>query len=413
MKHMFSKTVLACFTLLAVLPAQNVPTARVVQWTALPPAFYKAGEENFNAAALSTDGRRAVFFQASFVKNAEGRAWDARSGRVTGFWKSGELAAGKTIWHRSGGMLRLSADGSTACFPVFPGNAAGQSGDPWSAAVAVDRTTGPSVAKLFDLKAFLIKQNSDIDGARGVTSLDMNADGTVIYAVVPFHQKKDSDYQRSYPVRQAIIEINSRTNGMLLHSVVSQGEQYFPFLNLTTNDSGRSFAFKGAGAGGKGLEAYVFTADWTAQRGFYAAPLGRFSGVNTNEGRGGPVLMRKGDGPWLFAYPAERGPVCAYSWKSKSTLKFGADKGAPFLPQYADSRFASGDGDHVFYQASGFFVWYPLQDKPYRLAPPKGTGRLEVPSFNNSFMSEDGSSVLLLESSGNIKRYILARLAAP
>ena len=122
--------------------------------------------------------------------------------------------------------------------------------------------------------------------------------------------------------------------------------------------------------------------------------------------------MRKDDSPWLFHYPAERGPIVAYSWKGKNSIKFGTDKGAAFVPQYADSRFASGDGDHLFYQASGFHVWYPLQKQPYRLKPPAGTGKLTIPLFNNSFISENGVVVLLHETAGSVKRFVLAALAA-
>ncbi|HEQ72169.1 MAG TPA: hypothetical protein ENN69_06750 [Spirochaetia bacterium] len=403
--------------LLAVITsvcAQTPPAVQVQNYLQLPPTFFKEGDANLFTGALSYDGRVIVSLQAAFTHTGEGRRYDIPSGRQTVFWKNGQISSGKYPWFAREGYIRLSHDGSLVVFDAFLADKNKTPADPWGAAVIVKPTTGTGGAQVFDLKQFLRSKDADIDGARGISGMDMNADGSVIYVTVPFHKKSDSEHARSYPIRVALVEINPRHNNMIYHSAASNGEQYYPFASITTNASGKSFAYKGAGPGGKGLFAYIYTGQWVEKYGHYQAGAQAWSGVNTSPERGGPVMMGKNDGSYIFMYPQEKGPILAYNWRSKSALPFGTAKtGTWSIPNYADSRFASFDGDHLFYKSGREWVWYDLQKSPGVLPPPTSGTNLTIPLHNNVFMSEDGSTLLLIETKGNTKRLIVMTVAVP
>jgi hypothetical protein len=394
--------------------AQKPLEVRVLHYVQLPATFYKEGDSNLLTCALSQDGKVAINMQASFTQTGEGRRYDITTGRQTVFWKNGEIKAGDFAWYAREGYIRLSSNGSIVVFDAFIGDKNTTPSDPWGAAVIVKPTTGRQDARIFDLKQFLMSQDPAIDGARGISGMDMNADGSVIYVTVPFHKKTDSEHARSYPIRVAVVEINPNQNRMILHSVAAQGEQYYPFSTITTNASGKSFSYKGSGPGGKDMYAYLYTGQWVERHGHYQTPNELFTGVNMSPNRGGPVIMGKNDGTYLFMYPKEKGPILAYNWRSKGMFRFGtAQTGEWTIPYYADSRFASYDGDHLFYVSGREWIWYDLHKSPGVLTPPKPETRLSTPLHNNAFMSEDGSTLLLLEGKEKTRRLIVVKVAVP
>lgn len=396
------------------LQAQDKQFVQVLDYKQLPAGFYREGDSNFLTACISGNGEVAINMQSNATNTGEGRRYDLKAGRQTVFWINARLKAGDFFWFAREGYIRLSHNGSIAVFEAFVGAKNKSPADPWGAAVIVTPTTKAGNAQIFNLKQFLMKQDPEIDGARGISGMDMNADGSVIYVTVPFHKKSDNEHARSYPVRVAIIEIDPPQNRMILHSVSAMGEQYYPFLSITTNDSGKSFSYKGAGPGGKDTFGYIFTGQWVAKYGHYTAPAEKFTGVNTSPNRGGPIIMGKNDGTYIFAYPREKGPIIAYNWRSKGSINFGTPQtGTWTIPNYADSRFASSDGDHLFYKSGREWVWYNLQKSPGVLPPPKADTTITIPLHQNSFMAETGSPILLLETKGNTRRLIVLKLAAP
>ncbi|MBN1698896.1 MAG: hypothetical protein JW881_15370 [Spirochaetales bacterium] len=394
--------------------AQQPPKVSVLQYTQLPASFYKEGDSNLITCALSYDGKVAVQIQANFAQPGEGRRYDIATGRQTTFWKNSEIKAGQYTWFAREGYIRLSHNGSVVVFDAYVGGKNKTPADPWGAAVIVKPTSVTGGAKIFDLKQFLKSRDPDIDGARGISGMDMNTDGSVIYVTVPYHKKGDSDHARSYPVRVAVIEINPNENKMTLHSTASSGEQYYPFGTITTNASGKTFSYKGAGPGGKDTCSYLFTGQWVERFGHYPVTGEKMTGVNAWQDRGGPVIMGKGDGSYVFIHPQEKGPVIAFNWRSKGILKFGTSQtGTWSIPSYADGRFASYDGDHLFYMGGSDWVWFDLQKSPCILVPQKPQTKLSIPLHNNVFMSEDGSTLLLLEGKGNTRRLVVLTVAAP
>ncbi|MBN1523846.1 MAG: hypothetical protein JW904_05145 [Spirochaetales bacterium] len=394
--------------------AQNIPKVNLLSYTELPATFYKEGDSNHPTCALSYDGSVAVNMQANFTAAGEGKAYSITTGKLVVFWRNGEILSGKNRWFASEGQVRLSRNGSVAAFQAFLAGNDKTFVDPWGAAVIVKQTDGRSPAKLYDLKDFLKKQDSQIDGARGVSGMDMNADGSLLWVTVPFHKKSDNEYQRSYPIRVAVIEIDIKTNKMTFHSSAASGEQYYPFAGITTNASGKSFSYKGAGPGGKGMYSYLYTGQWVQKFSHYPVTNEAMTGVNSTYFRGGPVIMGTNDGTYVFLYPKERGPILAYNWKSGSVLKFGtAQTGSDSIPSYADGRFASYDGNFIFYKSGSRWVWYDLGKKPGYLPVPDPKARIDIVSNNNVFMSENGTTLMLLQTIGNAKRLVITKVSAP
>jgi len=388
---------ICCLTRAEENPQDNPITPAPIKGVyAIPASFYGGGHSNGAEVALSYDGNVVANLQDHRNRGGQGKLLNLSTGAQSVFFDPKDLPKGPRAVPQK---IRLSFDGSVVAFPTEKG-------------VAIRRMTPAHPLIHVDMLNTLWswnKKTRQLFGNPVVEGLAMNDTGTVLYAVVPYVLDGDRTSRR------AVVGIDlgtpdgsqwySSPRVTVMHSAY-EGEMCFPFNTLTTNASGKSFAFKGADANGKGMHCWVWTGAWVPRHGFYMARDSEMAGNNKwGVFRGGPIMMRKevvlkngqrADSPWIIYHKASHSrPVTFYNWggQGRHLLYCQESKGAP-SPDYTDGFFMSHDANTIVYTHGTDYVWYDMLAKAHWLRPPGVPARTFRPVANN-FMSANGRRLLL------------------